>query len=134
MWYILITIITIVVILVLLYGGPKLSKVRACQFSFRRIPWKGFFGLILAAYIGYLGWYYLYGRESVLVTHYVVAGVDGTCIEENAIDGEIESLTMRRWESYTFSVPPESRRCYTPVSRLRFKIRNHRRTHVVSLR
>ena len=134
MWYVLITIATIALIIILLYGGPRLSKVRVGQFSFRRIPWKGFFGLILTAYIGYLGWYYLYGRESVLVTHYVVAGVDGTCIEANAINGETESFTMRRWESYTFSVPPESRRCYSPLSRLQFKTRNHRRVHIVSLR
>lgn len=134
MEYVLITIVTIVVILVLLYGGPKLSKVRVGTASFRKIPWKGILGLIVAAYVGYLGWYYLYGRESVLVTHFVVAGVDGECIEENAINEETESFTMQRWESYTFSVPAESRRCYSPLNRLRIKTRDGRRIHVVSLR
>tara|TARA_B100000745_G_scaffold291264_1_gene230869 strand:+ start:15104 stop:15505 length:402 start_codon:yes stop_codon:yes gene_type:complete len=133
MWFILLTIITIVIIIILLYWRPAVAGVNMKGFSIKRIPWKILALAAVGAYAFYLTWYYLHGREEVLVTHYLVQGIQGECIEDNAV-GDITSFALRRWESERFTVPNGHRRCYYPLNRLEFKTQDRGRVHIVSLR
>ncbi len=115
-------------------GGGKM-QISLTNFSFKSF-WNFIFQLLkiaVVAYGIYLAWYFVYGRQEVLVTHYLVAGIEGECNEDNAI-GDITSFALRRWESERFTVPNGHRRCYYPLNQLEFKTQDRGRVHIVSLR
>jgi len=130
MWPVLITLATIVVIIVILYARPQFSKISPQGFSFPKIPWK----LIIALVVAGLLYYSFFGREGVVVTHYLAPGIDGSiCNLEDRV-GDTESFSIRWWQSKVITVREEHHRCYISERELKITRLNRGHANRVSLR
>lgn len=63
MWFLIITVITIAAIVFFLYGSKSVSRMKVSGGFLKHLSWKKILIFVIVAYVGYLGWYFLWATS-----------------------------------------------------------------------